>query len=198
MSELAPSPPHRRGAHRSETARVAILEATARLFAERGYEHLSIEGIAAAAKVGKQTIYRWWPTKSDLVADCLLQGLLIPARLSIPDSGDLAADLEEWLLRVFAVIETPSGRGVLVSLIAAATSNDQIGARLRDSLGADESLEERMRAGIAAGQLGPDALVEELSEALVGAVILKALSGRPIVDADAARLVRALVPSPRH
>ena len=197
MSELAPSPPHRRGAHRSETARVAILEATARLFAERGYEHLSIEGIAAAAKVGKQTIYRWWPTKSDLVADCLLQGLLIPTRLSIPDSGDLAADLEEWLLRVFAVIETPSGRGVLVSLIAAATSNDQIGARLRDSLGADESLEERMRAGIAAGQLGPDALVEELSEALVGAVILKALSGRPIVDADAARLVRALVPPPR-
>lgn len=197
MSELAPSPPHRRGAHRSETARVAILEATARLFAERGYEHLSIEGIAAAAKVGKQTIYRWWPTKSDLVADCLLQGLLIPARLSIPDSGDLAADLEEWLLRVFAVIETPSGRGVLVSLIAAATSNDQIGARLRDSLGADESLEERMRAGIAAGQLGSDALVEELSEALVGAVILKALSGRPIVDADAARLVRALVPPPR-
>lgn len=197
MSELAPSPPHRRGAHRSETARVAILEATARLFAERGYEHLSIEGIAAAAKVGKQTIYRWWPTKSDLVADCLLQGLLIPTRLSIPDSGDLAADLEEWLLRVFAVIETPSGRGVLVSLIAAATSNDQIGARLRDSLGADESLEERMRAGIAAGQLGSDALVEELSEALVGAVILKALSGRPIVDADAARLVRALVPPPR-
>ena len=197
MSELAPSPPHRRGAHRSETARVAILEATARLFAERGYEHLSIEGIAAAAKVGKQTIYRWWPTKSDLVADCLLQGLLIPARLSIPDSGDLAADLEEWLLRVFAVIDTPSGRGVLVSLIAAATSNDQIGARLRDSLGADESLEERMRAGIAAGQLGSDALVEELSEALVGAVILKALSGRPIVDADAARLVRALVPPPR-
>lgn len=198
MSELAPSPPHRRGAHRSETARVAILEATARLFAERGYEHLSIEGIAAAAKVGKQTIYRWWPTKSDLVADCLLQGLLIPTRLSIPDSGDLAADLEEWLLRVFAVIDTPSGRGVLVSLIAAATSNDQIGARLRDSLGADESLEERMRAGIAAGQLGSDALVEELSEALVGAVILKALSGRPIVDADAGRLVRALVPSPRH
>lgn len=197
MSELAPSPPHRRGAHRSETARVAILEATARLFAERGYEHLSIEGIAAAAKVGKQTIYRWWPTKSDLVADCLLQGLLIPTRLSIPDSGDLAADLEEWLLRVFAVIDTPSGRGVLVSLIAAATSNDQIGARLRDSLGADESLEERMRAGIAAGQLGSDALVEELSEALVGAVILKALSGRPIVDADAARLVRALVPPPR-
>ena len=197
MSELAPSPPHRRGAHRSETARVAILEATARQFAERGYEHLSIEGIAAAAKVGKQTIYRWWPTKSDLVADCLLQGLLIPTRLSIPDSGDLAADLEEWLLRVFAVIDTPSGRGVLVSLIAAATSNDQIGARLRDSLGADESLEERMRAGIAAGQLGPDALVEELSEALVGAVILKALSGRPIVDADAARLVRALVPPPR-
>lgn len=193
MSEQVASPPHRRGAPRSESARVAILEATARLFAERGYEHLSIEGIAAQAKVGKQTIYRWWPTKSALVADCLLQGVLIPARLTIADTGDLAADLEDWLRRIFALLETPSGRGLLVSLIAAATTNDQIGASLRDSLGADESLEKRMRAGIAAGQLASDALIDELSEALVGAVILKALSGRPIGERDAARLVRALL-----
>lgn len=193
MSEQVTPAAHRRGAPRSESARLAILDATARLFAERGYEHLSIEGIAAEAKVGKQTIYRWWPTKSDLVADCLLQGMLIPARLTIADTGDLAADFEDWILRIFALLGTDAGRGLLVSLIAAATSNDQIGARLRDTLGADESLEQRMRAGIDAGQLAPDALVEELSEALVGALILKALSGRPIAADDAGRLVRALI-----
>ncbi|MGO7983441.1 helix-turn-helix domain-containing protein, partial [Rhizobium johnstonii] len=75
---------HRRGPVRSEVARMAILEATARQFEARGYDQLTMEGIAAEAKVGKQTIYRWWPSKSALVADCLIAGLLFQHRLSAP------------------------------------------------------------------------------------------------------------------
>ena len=41
----------------------AILVAAAELIAEVGYRKLSIEAIAARAGVGKQTIYRWWPSK---------------------------------------------------------------------------------------------------------------------------------------
>ena len=57
----------RPGAARSEKARLAILQATAELIAINGYEHLTIEGIAARAKVGKPTIYRWWASKSELI-----------------------------------------------------------------------------------------------------------------------------------
>lgn len=183
----------RRGATRSEAARQAILHATAELFAERGYEHLSIEGVAAQAGVGKQTIYRWWPTKGALVAECLLEGMLLPAHLSIPDTGDLRSDLIAWLERIFALLHDSNGRGLMTSLIAAATANADIGARLRDSLGGDASLAGRLMTGIAAGQLRANAPVTELSEALVGAVIVKALSGRDVGPEDAATLVDALL-----
>jgi AcrR family transcriptional regulator len=68
----------RRGAVRSEAARTAVLAATSSLIERLGYERVTIEGIASEAGVGKQTIYRWWPSKSAVVAECLLEGALLP------------------------------------------------------------------------------------------------------------------------
>ena len=48
------------GPLRNERTHQEILEATAQLFALDGYDKLTIEGIAQEARVGKQTIYRWW------------------------------------------------------------------------------------------------------------------------------------------
>src|SRR6187431_526693 len=127
-------PELRRGAVRSEAARSAILEATARLFAERGYDHLTIEGIAAEAKVGKQTIYRWWPSKGALVADCLLEGLLLGEEFEPKNTGDLRADLVVWLDTIFGFLMHPQGEGLLHSLIAAAADNAEVGHRLYEDL----------------------------------------------------------------
>ena len=44
---------------RSDSARQAILTAALQLVQERGYAELTVEGIAARARTGKQTIYRW-------------------------------------------------------------------------------------------------------------------------------------------
>jgi len=186
-------PERRRGAPRSEAARMRILEATARLFATRGYDHLTIEGIAGEAGVAKQTIYRWWRSKAALVSECLLEGMLIPDRLLIPDTGDLRADLVDWLDRVLGVLAAPGGEGLVRSLIAAATEDPEIGRRLRASLGGDESLEGRLASGVAAGQLRADAPLAEIGEALVGAVLLRALGGIAVEDADAERLVAVVL-----
>jgi AcrR family transcriptional regulator len=182
----------RAGRTRSEEARTAILDATARQFAERGYENLTIEGIAAAAGVGKQTIYRWWRSRSELVSDCLLEGRLLPGRFLLPDTGDLRADLESWLADVLSLLSQDESQDMIRSLIQAAAQNEEVGRRLRDRLSADDSVTQRLQAGIDAGQLRPDAPLPEIADALVGAIILRALS-RTGADASPARLVAAIL-----
>jgi AcrR family transcriptional regulator len=184
----------RSGPVRSEAARRSILTAAAQIFAERGYDHLTIEGIAARAGVGKQTIYRWWSSKSDIVADCLLEGALLPGQLSLPDTGDIRHDLTAWLRAIAAVMDSESGQPLIRSLIAAATENAEIGRRLRDSLADADSLADRLR--VAAGtepNLAAEAPFTELSEALVGAILLRVLSRSPMDDAVIDRLLVAIL-----
>ncbi len=58
---------------RDENARLAVLRAADDLLAERGFSGVTIEGIAARAGVAKQTIYRWWPSKVDILLDALAE-----------------------------------------------------------------------------------------------------------------------------
>ncbi|MFB7866534.1 TetR/AcrR family transcriptional regulator [Streptomyces sp. NPDC056069] len=87
---------------RSERSRRAIYAAALDLVSEAGYAKTTVEGIAARAGVGKQTIYRWWPANSK--AAVLMEAFLDLAEQAaeaaggdagreIPDTGDLAADL---------------------------------------------------------------------------------------------------------
>jgi AcrR family transcriptional regulator len=64
---MAPS----RGRPRDPDARRAILDAAYELVRERGFAAVTTADIAACAGAGKQTLYRWWPTKSALVLDAL-------------------------------------------------------------------------------------------------------------------------------
>lgn len=176
---------------RSEAARVAVLDATARLFGTRGYDHLTMEGIAAEAGVSKQTIYRWWTSKGALVADCLLEGRLLRERFLPEDTGDVRADFAAWLSRIFGLLQEPQGEVLLRSLIAAAAENAVVGKRLRETLGASSVVTVRLQKAIDSGELRADAPPEEIVEALVGAVILRALSREPADAHVVGRLLKA-------
>ena len=64
-----------------------MLEAADGLLVERGFAGVTIEGIAAAAGVAKQTIYRWWTSKTGILLDALLQDAA--EHLTPADHGDL-------------------------------------------------------------------------------------------------------------
>ncbi|HKJ00585.1 MAG TPA: TetR/AcrR family transcriptional regulator [bacterium] len=55
--------------------REAILEMATRVFAERGYRHTDVEAVAAAAGVGKGTVYRHFPDKRALFLSAVDQGM---------------------------------------------------------------------------------------------------------------------------
>lgn len=185
------SPTHS-GPVRSEVARLKILEATAQRFAEVGFERLTIEGIATAAGVGKQTIYRWWKSKSAIIAECLVEGMLLKQAHPVPNRGHVAEDLANWLDDVFATLGDPDSDGLLRSLIAAAADNPEVAVRVRSSISGEDTLTGRLAAGIGeAPNLTPDAPLYEIAEALVGTIILRALARAPMTPAETRRLVDA-------
>src|ERR1017187_7250536 len=46
-----------------------IADTAARLFAERGYEHVAVSDVAREAEVAEQTVYNYFRTKEQLVTD---------------------------------------------------------------------------------------------------------------------------------
>ena len=68
MPKIAPKPV-RRGRPPSEAAEshAAILDAVYELLQEGSTRDLTLEAVAKRAKVGRPTLYKWWPSKSALV-----------------------------------------------------------------------------------------------------------------------------------
>ena len=118
-----------RGRKRSEESRLAILTAAYELTSEVGYQDLTIEGIAARAGSGKQTVYRWWSTK----ADVLLEALAVKADLSVTtaDQGSFTADLGAFLRDSAVLMASPSVIAVLRSLMSEAQRDQEFRARFQ-------------------------------------------------------------------
>ena len=112
MTATADPEARRPGRPRSTEADEAILEAAVDLFAEGGFDGLTVEGVAARANVGKATIYRRYPSKVDLViAASRYFALDDDDRRPIPatPAADLRA-LVDWLIEM--VTTTPIGRAL--------------------------------------------------------------------------------------
>jgi len=129
MSEA--TDPIRPGRKRSEESRRAILVAALELVGEVGYAGLTIEGIAARAGTGKQTIYRWWPSK----ADVLLDAGATKADLHVPvaDKGSYAADLAAFLTASFRLVNNRQLADLLRALMAEAQIDPAFAERFRAS-----------------------------------------------------------------
>ncbi|WP_236792172.1 TetR/AcrR family transcriptional regulator [Amycolatopsis sp. GM8] len=125
-TELARRRPGRR---RSEDSRDAILRAAAELVVERGYAAVSIEKIAQRAGTGKQTIYRWWQSKGDVLMEALARKAEV--HIPLPDEGSWPADLRRMLEDSFALARAPQLGELLRALMVEAQLDSAFGARFR-------------------------------------------------------------------
>ncbi|MFG3283707.1 TetR/AcrR family transcriptional regulator [Streptomyces sp. NPDC048111] len=152
---------------RSERSRRAIYDAALALVGEAGYGRTTIEGIAARAGVGKQTIYRWWPSKAEVLLEAFLargeQAAEAVSDPALPDTGDLAADLKQVLRLTVDELTDPGFEAPYRALAAEGVINPELGARFVSRL-LEPSLQlyvDRLRAAQEAGQVaaGVDARV---------------------------------------
>src|SRR3954470_5769077 len=75
----------------------AIVAATVRLLGEQGFAGMSVEGVAAAAGVGKPAIYRRFADKRAL-ALAAIEAALEP--IEVPDQGDTRAELRAAMVGI--------------------------------------------------------------------------------------------------
>lgn len=81
----------RRGRPRDPSRDAAIIDAAIDVLVRDGYDRLSMEGVAAAAGVGKATVYRRWGNKAELVIDAMAT---LKSPIDTIDTGSLDGDIE--------------------------------------------------------------------------------------------------------
>jgi len=178
-------PPQQVGARRTQ----AIFDATLEVLADRGYDGLTIEGVADRAGVNKTTIYRWWPSKAALLGAALIEAPLLG--IEIPDTGSLRGDLEALLSTALTLFTRPPGSRIAVAALGAASHSPELAAHARTFF-ADRLARERpiFDRAIARGELPPQADPMLLMDLLAGAVWVRVvLRQLPVEDDFATRAV---------
>ncbi|TXS44264.1 TetR/AcrR family transcriptional regulator [Streptomyces sp. t39] len=181
---------------RKERSRQAILAATRELVAEEAYEKVTVEAIAARAGVGKQTIYRRWPSKSAVVFAALL-ALSENAdgqSLALPDTGDLEADLKLVMRATAEEFADPAFDRLIRALNTEIANDPALAAEYQDKLARplDEAKKARLRSAQEAGQLDPGADLDLVLEVLYAPLFQRWLHrSAPLTAAYADSLVEA-------
>ncbi len=168
--------PHRR----NENARLAVLHAADDLLIERGFGGVTVEGIAARAGVAKQTIYRWWPSKVDILLDTLIEDA--SRQLAVPDSGPAIQGTRRYLRALARFLtKDPAGR-VFLALIGEAQHDAQTAELFHERFLGPQRRRERMmlERGIASGELSDDLDLDAILDALCGPIVYRALTGARI------------------
>jgi AcrR family transcriptional regulator len=169
---------------RSEDARQAVLKAADDLLAAKGFNGVTIEGIAAAAGVAKQTVYRWWSSKTDVLLDAFLEDAV--EELTPPDHGDLEADLREHLRHLARFLTTSDAGAVFKALIGHAQHDAAFAATLRAHYLDGQRRRDRLplERAIGRGELPADLDTAAAVDHLVGPIYHRVLiTGDPATDA---------------
>lgn len=175
--------PTRRPGGRTARVRRRILEAAAELVARNGIGGLRYDQVAELAGVNKTSVYRNWPDRTALVVDALTAFGEDVAPLR--DSGDVDADLVDFLEALAAATASPQGRA-LMNVVASARQNPELSAVVDEV--SDRRLailRDRLQRAVERGEL-PAIDPSFLGEMLAGAVqSLVSRSARGFTRTDA-------------
>jgi AcrR family transcriptional regulator len=131
--------------------------------------------------VAKQTIYRWWSSKVDILLDAY--GADVARDLTPADLGSLAEDLREHVADVALFLTTSDAGAVYRALVGQAQHDPQLAARLRENHLAAQQLRDRLpfERAVARGELPPDTDIDLAVQRLMAVIHYRVLvTGEPV------------------
>jgi AcrR family transcriptional regulator len=166
----------RKGRPPSEMAvsHTAIMDAVYALLQQKSVRDLTMEEVAKRAKVGKATLYKWWPTKATLVLAMLCERMAL--NLDKPMGDNAEESLRLRVRRLINAFNGPFGK-IVAGLIAEGQSEPEV---LQEFF--NRWISPRRNATIAdlqrgkdAGELRSETEPELLNDAIFGAIYYRFL-----------------------
>jgi TetR/AcrR family transcriptional regulator of autoinduction and epiphytic fitness len=182
---------------RPERTRQAVRQATLEVLGQRGYAAFTVEAVAEAGRVAKSTIYRYWPTKLDLIADALetLNEQPVP---EMATTGTAMVQVERLLEHLTAAFASSVFSACIPALVEAAEHHPEVAAFLHGySSRRRQTLVNVLQAGIDSGEFSSHLDAELAALALAGPVVYcRTMTPHPLTAARAIQLARQLLQPP--
>jgi AcrR family transcriptional regulator len=159
---------------------------------QHGYDAVTIETIATVAGTGRQTIYRHWPGKAELVLDAFVSH----ARSAVDETPATESSehaVTRFLDRTFLALQETGP--ALRSLMAHAQRDARFRELFRERFieVRRDSLRRLLRRGVDLGDFPADAAIETAVSALYGALWYRLLLSEPLDRAYAQQLAALVV-----
>jgi AcrR family transcriptional regulator len=176
------------------------LTAAAQLLDERGFAAMTMEGLLDAGGIAKRTLYRWWPSKSAVVAEAIIAGFVAVPNITVPAGADVWNDLGIWLVEVAESVRGPYGE-VLRAASEIGAGDASLGQSLNQTFAvpARANLRERLLIGVHAGQISPDADLDATIDLFMAVITFVGLTREDVGRIPAVlRVIRSgIEPSPQ-
>jgi AcrR family transcriptional regulator len=145
------------------------------LLAECGFQATTVDAIAERAGVAKNTIYRRWVSKEELIAHALDE--LTRPELEVDENADVYEVLREQGRDVARVLADPLVRRILPDMLGELQRNRAFAVTFADRLLRPRrtAIVDRLRRAVDRGELRPDADVELIADLLAGPSFLRVL-----------------------
>lgn len=146
-----------------------ILTATLDVLADVGYDRLTMDAVASAARASKATLYRRWSTKAALVIDALLSE---KGSHAAPDTGTLRSDLLAMFCGGGGLTDSRQS-AILASVITAIGRDTEFADAFREQFIGPKSarVHEIFARAMARGEIRDDLDLSILAPALPGIVL---------------------------
>ncbi len=176
------------GDPRAVRIRRAVLDAGTALLFEKGPDGVTPAAVASAARISRTTLYKYWPTRADLLFDVLEE---VEPHPEIELQGDLRADLLVLLGTYCAGMNDPEARKVFSSVLARAQWDaDTREVQLKMEEYALGHLDRVFTAAVERGQLTAEVDPRVEADHLMGPMLFRVLVTREdLTDDDVERIV---------
>lgn len=165
---------------RVRRSKETVLTATLELLTESGLGGVSVDEVCRRSGVAKTTIYRHWPTRSDLVMDACSR---ISTEQEVPDTGSFEGDVTALLTTFANLLRTARWSSVVPSIIDAAERDPQL-AKVHSKIqtGHSAPFHEIISRAVRNGELPESTDPSAMTAALLGPLFYRRWFSREPLD----------------